>query len=216
MTTLARPTTILPLIAAGAVALTATSATAGDPRTCTYRDVRLANACANNASVREYLLDPQTGSVDAYLDVPPIYRGWDPGEEEALSRILGMPPVEAAPVAPTPVRTGPIRPRSRLSEAQVRAAGRRAVLDELRDPASAQFRRVRRIMHGNGTTMFCGEVNGRNAYGGYAGFVRFEAGVRIEGQASAQVDSRDGMTGAYFGAAWNQFCGRIAGTPVEF
>lgn len=100
--------------------------------------------------------------------------------------------------------------------AQIRTAGRRAVLAELRDPASAQFRNVRRIQHDNGSTMFCGEVNARNAYGGMAGFVRFEAGVTNRGSASAQLDSSETLTGTYFESAWNQFCGRIAGTSVQF
>lgn len=43
-----------------------------------------------------------------------------------------------------------------------------AVAAEMRDPASAQFRNIEQ-----GTTTACGEVNGRNAYGGYAGFTEF-------------------------------------------
>ncbi|MCV0414130.1 MAG: hypothetical protein K5831_04520 [Brevundimonas sp.] len=107
-------------------------------------------------------------------------------------------------------------PTVNWSAAQIRAAGRGAVLAELRDPASAEFRNVRRIQHDNGSTMFCGEVNARNGYGGLAGFRRFEAGVTNRGRASAQVDSSETLTGSYFDAAWNQFCGRITGTPVQF
>lgn len=102
------------------------------------------------------------------------------------------------------------------SAAQIRAAGRRAVLAELRDPSSAQFRNVRRIQHENGTTQFCGEVNARNGFGGMAGFKRFEAGVTNRGGASAQIDSSETLTGSHFDAGWNQFCGRITGTPVQF
>lgn len=39
---------------------------------------------------------------------------------------------------------------------------------QLRDPSSAQFRNVAR--HG---IFVCGEVNGKNGYGAYNGFVRF-------------------------------------------
>lgn len=102
------------------------------------------------------------------------------------------------------------------SGAQIRAAGRRAVLAELRDPSSAQFRNVRRIQHENGTTQFCGEVNARNGFGGMAGFRRFEAGVTNRGEASARIDSPETLAGTHFNAAWGQFCGRIAGTPVQF
>ena len=44
----------------------------------------------------------------------------------------------------------------------------KAVAAELRDPASAQFRDIQQ-----GTTTACGEVNGKNAMGGYAGFKKF-------------------------------------------
>lgn len=118
----------------------------------------------------------------------------------------------AASVAAERART----PAVNWTSAQIRNAAKRAVADEMRDPASATFQNVRRIMHDNGTTTFCGEVNGRNAYGGYAGFVRFEVGVTDRGEASANVDSRGGLTGAYFNDAWNQFCGRIEGIPVQF
>ena len=43
-----------------------------------------------------------------------------------------------------------------------------AVADSLRDPSSAEFREVF-----EGPTATCGEVNGKNAYGAYAGFKRF-------------------------------------------
>lgn len=109
-------------------------------------------------------------------------------------------------------RTPPVN----WSAARIQAAARQTILSELRDPGSAQFRNVRRIQHANGTTMFCGEVNARNGYGGMAGFKRFEAGVTNRGEASAMLDDQDGLTGAYFRDAWSQFCGRIPGTPVQF
>lgn len=58
--------------------------------------------------------------------------------------------------------------------------------------------------------------SGRNAYGGVSDFKRFEAGVTSRGETSAQIDDQTGMVGSYFNTAWNQFCGRIAGTPVQF
>lgn len=57
------------------------------------------------------------------------------------------------------------------------------VADSLRDPASAQFRNVRVVSFGQGSVI-CGEVNGKNAYGGYVGFVPFAAGIT-----SAQIAS---------------------------
>ncbi|MBR9820731.1 MAG: hypothetical protein GYB51_06995 [Rhodobacteraceae bacterium] len=46
------------------------------------------------------------------------------------------------------------------------------VADLLRDPSSAQIRDVFRVRL-DSTTMVCGQVNGKNAYGGYAGFSTF-------------------------------------------
>lgn len=107
-------------------------------------------------------------------------------------------------------------PQVSWGPARIQTEARNAVLAALRDPASAQFRNVRRIQHANGTTMFCGEVNARNGYGGMAGFKRFEAGVTDRGEASARLDDQEGLNAAYFRDAWAQFCGRIAGTPIEF
>jgi hypothetical protein len=47
----------------------------------------------------------------------------------------------------------------------------------LKDPASAQFRNIRRIeqtrQDGSVTELICGEVNGKNSFGGYTGFTTF-------------------------------------------
>lgn len=48
------------------------------------------------------------------------------------------------------------------------AEAKKLVANGLRDPASAQFREVRRV-----GDAVCGEVNGKNAYGAYAGFRHF-------------------------------------------
>ncbi|MFN3538271.1 MAG: hypothetical protein ACK4Y4_12565, partial [Brevundimonas sp.] len=102
------------------------------------------------------------------------------------------------------------------SDAQIRTVGRRAVTDQLRDPNSASFRNVSRHRLQNGTTVFCGEVNARNAMGGYTGHVRFEASVSNRGTSSAQIDDRGGLSGAYFSDAWAQLCGRGGGVAVQF
>lgn len=48
------------------------------------------------------------------------------------------------------------------------------VANELRDPESAQFRNIitKKTNEFGGVTV-CGEVNGKNAYGGYVGYQRF-------------------------------------------
>lgn len=53
----------------------------------------------------------------------------------------------------------------------------------LRDPGSAQFRNVKSVTNGRGTAV-CGEINGKNAFGGYAGFQDF---VVVDGQAWVQT-----------------------------
>lgn len=55
--------------------------------------------------------------------------------------------------------------QNKIEAAQARVA------EELRDPASAQFRNVR-----TKDGWVCGEVNGSNAYGAHAGFQRFVVG----------------------------------------
>lgn len=51
------------------------------------------------------------------------------------------------------------------------------VSNELRDPGSAQFRNISKTEKKSllefGVVTVCGEVNGKNAYGGYVGFQRF-------------------------------------------
>lgn len=59
---------------------------------------------------------------------------------------------------------------------QIQAA-KKAVADALKDPASAQFREV---TFKESTRAVCGEVNGKNSYGGYVGFTPFayeESGI---------------------------------------
>ena len=47
---------------------------------------------------------------------------------------------------------------------------KKTIADSLKDPGSAQFRNIRETSPG----ILCGEVNGKNAMGGYVGFQRFE------------------------------------------
>ena len=140
------------------------------------------------------------------MDLPPVVRGWEPGEEEALLGVLSTQPQPYQQIAQSSPPPGSLdaaterlrriasgeyaaqveaerarQPAVNWSPAQIRAAARHAVASKLREPSSAQFRNVRRIQHGNGTMMFCGEVSGRNAYGGVSDFKRFEVGVTSRG-----------------------------------
>ena len=72
----------------------------------------------------------------------------------------------------------------------------RSAASQLRDPDSAQFRNVYEIqgpsISGSDTiTYVCGQINGRNAYGGYAGFTDF-MGFKIGPIANvASIDGPD-------------------------
>jgi len=56
---------------------------------------------------------------------------------------------------------------------------KRGVAKDLRDPDSAKIREVYRVPFPKGAYI-CGEVNGKNAYGGYAGYTSFH-GMEIMG-----------------------------------
>lgn len=72
-----------------------------------------------------------------------------------------------------------------------------AVVYTLRDPDSAQFRGL--VIDTEARTL-CGQVNGKNAYGGYAGFERFYA---VEGQPPI-VEDEDSP---YFRQLYANYCG---------
>lgn len=154
------------------------------------------------------------GPASAQTDTCSTNGGYPPGSPNAvMARMRNIASgAYAACVEAQRARTPPVN----WTPTRIRTAARQAVTNNLRDPSSAQFRNVRRIEHSNGSIMFCGEVNGRNAYGGMSGFQRFEAGVDRTGDASALIDGGEELNAAYFEGAWNQFCGRIAGTPVQF
>lgn len=60
------------------------------------------------------------------------------------------------------------------------AAAKKLVAHSLRDPASAQFRDV--VEHGGAV---CGEVNGKNGFGAYAGFKHF---IVVDDQVTVELD----------------------------
>ena len=56
------------------------------------------------------------------------------------------------------------------------AAAQQVVRGALKDPESATFRNLRLVYFGEGNVV-CGEVNGKNSYGGYVGYKSFVAGI---------------------------------------
>ena len=50
---------------------------------------------------------------------------------------------------------------------------RQSVLSELKDPESAQFKKIELVTNSLNEKAVCGEVNAKNSYGGYTGFKAF-------------------------------------------
>ena len=74
------------------------------------------------------------------------------------------------------------------TDAAKSSEARQAISGLLTDPGSAQFRNayVRQIDSDNGAfSLVCGEVNGKNAFGAYAGFRRF---VHEDGGGFSMID----------------------------
>lgn len=123
------------------------------------------------------------------------------------------------------LRSGETEARSRAEEAAApvtlhtsndfQRAVRTEIVALLRDPGSAQFRNVRQSPTSIGGAKFCGELNSRNGFGGYTGYVRFLAFAAPSGRMSVELDNQDGMVGAYFNASWNQNCSSQGGVPVS-
>lgn len=105
-------------------------------------------------------------------------------------------------------------PRVNWSPAEIRDAGRVAVLARLREPASAVFRLVRQTRQNNGTTTFCGEVSGRNGYGGMTDFVRFRSAVDAYGDTSAEFDTGELPARTHFEIGWQRYC--VGGVSETF
>jgi hypothetical protein len=106
---------------------------------------------------------------------------------------------------------------------------RDAVLAKLRDPDSAKFRNVRKLgMLGEGSpdsaAVYCGEVNAKNAMGGYVGFVHFavmplgENGQTSTGKDAVSITDENDPASAM---AYMSFCqdekgSNLPGQPVQF
>lgn len=61
------------------------------------------------------------------------------------------------------------------------AAFETTVRDQMKDPASAQFKHFRAYKDEHGALVECGMVNGKNSYGGYTGFTPYRAVITEHG-----------------------------------
>ena len=77
----------------------------------------------------------------------------------------------------------------------------------MRDPGSAEFRNSR-FYSGSGTAVTCGEVNAKNAFGGYTGYERFIAAGPLPDLAFVASDFGAGES---INDVWEQLCVRGEG-----
>ena len=84
-----------------------------------------------------------------------------------------------------------------------------AVAYGLRDPGSARFRNIRTVTYptpaGRVASYVCGEVNGKNVYGGYVGFRRFYVG-EMKGQLVADIEPPASEDRSVFVMLYDTFC----------
>lgn len=103
-------------------------------------------------------------------------------------------------------------------EARLQSQAEADVAAQLRDPSSAQFRAVEMIRQPDGRSVVCGEVNGKNAYGGYAGFTRFVVdGLRIEIEPTevALTDADNFAANSRFLRLHTEVCVRAVASALE-
>lgn len=92
-------------------------------------------------------------------------------------------------LVPTPARAQTVLDGSgaNLPE-KVRHSMIEQITSELKDPASAQFRRIRSCLPKKGTSVaWAGEVNAKNSYGGYGGFKKFFFALGSDGNTTGAI-----------------------------
>lgn len=72
--------------ATAVISMPAQAAPTTEPRPCAYADERLARECRADPELQAYLQSPEGKRVQGWYDLPPVIRGWDPGEEEKIIR----------------------------------------------------------------------------------------------------------------------------------
>ena len=88
--------------------------------------------------------------------------------------------------------------------------GKDVVSRSLKDPSSAQWRGL--YIRG---IMLCGEVNAKNAYGGYVGFRRFYAVPMLPDDSKIESADGDANTRAAFGHMCDESAGERIDVPSQ-
>ena len=82
-----------------------------------------------------------------------------------------------------------------------------AVANQVKDPNSAEFRNWHAFESQKGL-LICGEVNAKNSFGGYVGFVHFVAHASLDGQLltpAALASAPSGGPDAMIDAIWRRY-----------
>lgn len=88
-------------------------------------------------------------------------------------------------------------PSDSTLDSRARVQAQNSVKSLLRDGDSAEFRNLRVMKSESGGRYVCGEVNSRNAFGGYAGYQQF---VSVGQMTFLQEQVSD------FSEVWQEFC----------
>ena len=123
------------------------------------------------------------------IDVPP---------EDASQAAQGQPTAKIDPRHPV------TSAHPDVSFLRYQGDSRSLLLENLRDPKSAEFRNVylrESEIEGKPSYVYCGEVNSRNGFGGFTGFEQFIASPAIA-VIPSQMDD--------FKAAWKRLCSGVA------
>lgn len=89
------------------------------------------------------------------------------------------------------VAAAPAKKKQANPNAALIAKARLETTGLLRDPGSAQFRNIRVVQDLLGNNVVCGEINSKNGFGGYGGFVPFVFNSRaaiFDGAPQARLD----------------------------
>ena len=107
-------------------------------------------------------------------------------------------PTEGLPDAPENGPASAVGHQAANSDSNSIVRARRVLRNASKDADSLQFRGEFNSSYGSGGDVVCGEVNGKNGFGGHSGFRRFI----VNGQSSMI----DGQEEALFKSAWVKFC----------
>lgn len=99
---------------------------------------------------------------------------FDPSKSPEVRRLSAINTLKMLKLSEMAKQTAYFVDKNGLQEAEEKS--KQSVLALMKDPDSSKFRNIREVSIPDGI-VFCGEVNSKNSYGGYAGFTWFVAGV---------------------------------------